>query len=185
MEVIPPAAVAWSHTGLEAFLKRDHVAVDLTAGNGKDTLFLAERASRVLAMAIQQAAIEKTAAFLNEKHVKNVALIRDSFENVSRYVDLKAVDVFVMNLGYLPGGDKDITTLWSSTERPLETILSDMKPGALISLSIYPGHETGKLESEGIEEMLAKLDQKNFKVNKITFPNQKHCPPYWVGIVRC
>lgn len=106
MEVIPTSAVAWSHTVLENFFTKDHVAVDLTAGNGKDTLFLAERASRVLAMDIQQAAIEKTEAFLKEKHVKNVALIRDSHENVSRYVDLQAVDVFVMNLGYLPGGDK-------------------------------------------------------------------------------
>lgn len=185
MEVIPTSAVAWSHTVLENFLTKDHVAVDLTAGNGKDTLFLAERASRVLAMDIQQAAIEKTEAFLKENHVKNVALIRDSHENVSRYVDLQAVDVFVMNLGYLPGGDKKITTTWPATMHTLYEILAAMKSGALLSLAIYPGHEEGKVESEGIKEMIGNLDQKVYKVVKITFPNQNHCPPYWVGIARC
>ena len=185
MEVMPTSAVAWSHVMLDRLLKQDHLVVDLTAGKGKDTLFAAKRAKEVVAMDIQPAAIEQTRALLREQDIKNVRLICDSHEALANVVDIASVDAFVMNLGYLPGGDKDITTLWSSTERTLETILSAMKPGALISLSIYPGHEAGKLESEGIEEMLAKLDQKIFNVNKITFPNQKHCPPYWVGIVRC
>lgn len=185
MEVMPTSAVAWSHVMLDRLLKQDHLVVDLTAGKGKDTLFAAKRAKEVVAMDIQPAAIEQTRALLREQDIKNVRLICDSHEVLANVVDIAFVDAFVMNLGYLPGGDKDITTLWSSTKRTLETILSAMKSGALISLSIYPGHEAGKLESEGIDEMLAKLDQKKFKVNKITFPNQKHCPPYWVGIVRC
>lgn len=185
MEVMPTSAVAWSHVMLDRLLKQDHLVVDLTAGKGKDTLFAAKRAKEVVAMDIQPAAIEQTRALLREQDIKNVRLICDSHEVLANVVDIAFVDAFVMNLGYLPGGDKDITTLWSSTKQTLETILSAMKSGALISLSIYPGHEAGKLESEGIEEMLAKLDQKKFKVNKITFPNQKHCPPYWVGIVRC
>lgn len=185
MEVMPTSAVAWSHVMLDRLLKQDHLVVDLTAGKGKDTLFAAKRAKEVVAMDIQPAAIEQTRALLREQDIKNVRLICDSHEVLANVVDIAFVDAFVMNLGYLPGGDKDITTLCSSTKRTLETILSAMKSGALISLSIYPGHEAGKLESEGIEEMLAKLDQKKFKVNKITFPNQKHCPPYWVGIVRC
>lgn len=185
MEVMPTSAVAWSHVMLDRLLKQDHLVVDLTAGKGKDTLFAAKRAKEVVAMDIQPAAIEQTRALLREQDIKNVRLICDSHEVLANVVDIAFVDAFVMNLGYLPGGDKDITTLWSSTKQTLETILSAMKSGALISLSIYPGHEAGKLESEGIDEMLAKLDQKKFKVNKITFPNQKHCPPYWVGIVRC
>lgn len=182
---MPTSAVAWSHVVLENFLKKDHLAVDLTAGNGKDTLFLARRASRVLAMDIQQAAMDKTDALLNKENVKNVQLIHDSFENLSDYVDLAEVDAFVMNLGYLPGGDKKITTTWPATKRTLNAILANMKSGALISLAIYPGHDAGKVESEGMEEMIGALDQKAYKVVKITFPNQNHCPPYWVGIARC
>lgn len=185
MEVMPTSAVAWSHVVLESFLKKDHLAVDLTAGNGKDTLFLARRASRVLAMDIQQAAMDKTEALLKKEAIKNAELILDSHENVSRYVDLAEVDAFVMNLGYLPGGDKKITTAWPATKRTLSEILAVMKSGALISLAIYPGHDAGKVESEGMEEMIGALDQKAYKVVKITFPNQNHCPPYWVGIARC
>lgn len=182
---MPTSAVAWSHSVLEAHLKKDHLAVDLTAGNGKDTLFLAERASRVLAMDIQQAAIDKTEALLKKEAIKNAELILDSHENVSNYVDLSEVDAFVMNLGYLPGGDKEITTTWPATNRTLNEILSNMKSGAFMSLAIYPGHDEGKVESEGIEAMIGALDQKAYKVVKITFPNQNHCPPYWVGIARC
>lgn len=182
---MPTSAVAWSHVVLESFLKKDHLVVDLTAGNGKDTLFLARRASRVLAMDIQQAAMDKTDALLNKENVKNVQLIHDSFENLSDYVDLAEVDAFVMNLGYLPGGDKKITTTWPATKRTLSEILAAMKSGALISLAIYPGHDAGKVESEGMEALIGALDQKAYKVVKITFPNQNHCPPYWVGIARC
>lgn len=182
---MPTSAVAWSHVVLENFLKKDHLAVDLTAGNGKDTLFLARRASRVLAMDIQQAAMDKTEALLKKEAIKNAELILDSHENVSRYVELSEVDAFVMNLGYLPGGDEKITTTWPATKRTLNAILANMKSGALISLAIYPGHDAGKVESEGMEALIGDLDQKAYKVVKITFPNQNHCPPYWVGIARC
>lgn len=182
---MPTSAVAWSHAILENFLKKNHLAVDLTAGNGKDTLFLARRARRVLAMDIQQAAMDKAEALLKKEEITNAKLILDSHENVSRYVNLSEVDAFVMNLGYLPGGDKKITTTWPATKRTLNAILANMKSGALISLAIYPGHDAGKVESEGMEALIGALDQKAYKVVKITFPNQNHCPPYWVGIARC
>lgn len=185
MEVMPTSAVAWSHKVLDGFLTKDHLAVDLTAGNGKDTIFLARRVGRVLAMDIQQAAIHKTEALLEKENIKNAELICDSHEHLSRYVEIPQVDAFVVNLGYLPGGDKNITTTWPATKRTLNEILASMKTDAFISLAIYPGHEEGKTESDGIEDLIGALDQKVYKVVKITFPNQNHCPPYWVGIARC
>ncbi|MDY3119254.1 MAG: class I SAM-dependent methyltransferase [Peptoniphilus sp.] len=185
MEVMAASAVAWSHAVLDRFLEETDIAVDLTAGNGKDTLFLAYRARYVVAMDIQEAAIEKTKGLMDERKVHNVRLIHDSHEALESYVTVREVDAFVMNLGYLPGGDKTITTTWASTERTLRTILASMKSGAIISLSIYPGHEAGKVESRGIDDMIRTLDQKLYRVSKILFPNQQHCPPYWVGIQRC
>lgn len=185
MEVMPTSAVAWSHVMLERFLQQDHLVVDLTAGKGKDTLFAAKRARDVVAMDIQPAAIEQTRALLREQDIKNVRLICDSHEALANYLDIASVDAFVMNLGYLPGGDKEVTTTWPVTKRTLNELLSAMKSGALISLAIYPGHDAGKVESEGMEALIGALDQKAYKVVKITFPNQNHCPPYWVGIARC
>lgn len=52
----------------------------------------------------------------------------------------------VFNLGYLPGGDKSITTNGSSTIKAIEQLLSIMKDEGLIVLVVYHGHPEGKAE---------------------------------------
>ena len=62
--------------------------VDATAGNGHDTLFLAEHVGEeghVYAFDIQQAALNSTAKRLGEL-TNRVSLILDSHENVDQYV---------------------------------------------------------------------------------------------------
>ncbi|MDD7362924.1 MAG: class I SAM-dependent methyltransferase [Peptoniphilus sp.] len=185
MEVMPSSAVAWSHVILDRRMTSENVAVDLTSGNGKDTLFLARRAARVVAFDIQRAAIENTASLLRSQGIENVELVCDSHEYIERYVDPEAVDVFVMNLGYLPKGDKSVTTMWETTKKTVDTILGAMKKGALLSICIYPGHDEGRRESIGLAERIEALNQRDFRVSRIQFPNQRHDPPYWIGIERC
>ena len=106
MEVIPGNAVRWSHFITEGLLNKNSLAVDLTAGNGHDTLFLAERAGQVISIDVQEVAIESTKKRLEEHRANNVELICDSHERIGDYVEIPKVDVFLMNLGYLPKGDK-------------------------------------------------------------------------------
>ena len=52
----------------------------------------------------------------------------------------------VFNLGYLPGGDKSITTNGHSTISAIEQLLELLKENGLIVLVVYHGHPEGKTE---------------------------------------
>lgn len=184
MEIIPGNAVRWSHFMAESLLNKNSLAVDLTAGNGHDTLFLAERVGRVIAMDIQDEAIRATNIRLGEHNVQNVELFCDSHERVADYVALEKVDVFFMNLGYLPKGDKKNTTEWETTKKTLELILKSMKKHGMISICVYPGHEEGAVESDGLKMFCKNLNRREYRVALSVFPNQHEDSPYWIGIER-
>lgn len=184
MEIIPGNAVRWSHLMAERILEEDSLAVDLTAGNGYDTLFLAEGAGRVVAMDIQEAAVASTNKRLEEHDIHNVKLICDSHEKIGHYVEIETVDVFFMNLGYLPKGDKKNTTKWETTKTTLELILKSMKKHGLFSICVYPGHDEGARERRGLEEYCKKLNPREYRVTVVKFPNQQDDSPYWIGIER-
>jgi len=48
------------------------------------------------------------------------------------------------NLGYLPGGDKDIITVSETTSLALEAAKRILMPGGLISIVVYVGHPGGR-----------------------------------------
>ncbi|KAJ6917713.1 hypothetical protein NC652_019901 [Populus alba x Populus x berolinensis] len=53
------------------------------------------------------------------------------------------VRLVAFNLGYLPGGDKTITTVSETTQLALEAAKKILIPGGLISLVVYVGHPGG------------------------------------------
>jgi len=48
------------------------------------------------------------------------------------------------NLGYLPGGDKEIITASETTSLALEAAKRILMPGGLISIVVYVGHPGGR-----------------------------------------
>ena len=104
-------------------LKEGDVAVDFTMGNGHDTEFLSKtvgEAGHVYAFDIQEAALISTAKNLESAGCfKNYTLIHDSHHNVKNYVD-RPIKAGMFNLGYLPGGDKSITTMRATTLPAIE-----------------------------------------------------------------
>lgn len=89
-------------------------ALDATAGNGHDTLFLCRlvgAAGRVLAFDVQPQAVENTNARLRENGCGQVGrAVLDSHANLAAYAAPGSVDAAVFNLGYLPGGDHGVFT---------------------------------------------------------------------------
>ena len=82
-----------------------NIVLDMTMGNGNDTLYLAKKVGekgRVYAFDIQGEAIKNTKKLIDENGINNAVLINDSHGNVLNYVSDK-VDFAVYNLGYLPG----------------------------------------------------------------------------------
>jgi hypothetical protein len=150
--------------------------VDATMGRGNDTLFLANHVKKVISFDIQEEALLSTKQLLDEHHIENVELILDSHENIDLYVDnFKGV---VFNLGYLPKGNKAITTEANVTILTLNKILSMLPIGGFILYVVYIGHQKGIEEAIALESYLETLNQNQFQVLKVSLPYQQNKPPY-------
>jgi hypothetical protein len=146
-------------------------AIDATLGNGYDTDFLSNNFSEVYSFDIQKSAIDNYSVKRNKK----VNLIHDSHEFIDKYID-KKIDCAMYNLGYLPGGDKTITTKVHSTLKSIECTLGLIKENGLITICIYSGHEEGTVEREAILSFISDLPKKEFGVMLHSFINRKNAP---------
>jgi tRNA1(Val) A37 N6-methylase TrmN6 len=154
--------------------------IDATAGNGNDTLFLAVNSqleAKIFAFDIQPAALEKTNELLASHNVAGKAqLLLTDHAHLAQYID-RQIDVAMFNLGYLPGQDHNITTKPASTLSALTAVLRLLSIGGVVSIVVYPGHLTGKLEAQLLLEFLPSLAQKVFSIGCWQMMNQIHNPP--------
>jgi len=181
-------AVEFSHFLLEKYAVQGGYFVDATSGNGKDTKFLAELAGTetdVLAFDIQEDAVNRTkenieAAGLSDK----VSIYHDSHSNIDGYISENNLAAVVYNLGYLPGGDKKITTEAETTIKALKKNLELLKKYGIIILVIYTGHPGGKKEKEAVLEFTSELNYKKYNVLHYDFINQKSKPPEVIALIK-
>lgn len=169
---------------VSAYLKEGDRAVDATCGNGKDTLFLCGRVGKtglVYAFDIQKQALEKARRTLETAgETAKVKWILDSHQNLLDYVQAREVQAVLFNLGYLPGGDKQVTTRKESTLEGARAALEALKRGGILSLVMYPGYPQGSLERLALLEMARSLDPKRFHCQHVSPVNQgegKILPP--------
>lgn len=156
------------------------VWVDFTMGNGNDTLFLSNLGGKVYAFDIQQEALDSTQKLLDKHEKNNVELILDSHANLEKHV-FEEIDGGIFNLGYLPKGDKNITTLAPSTIKAIESGLKLLKVSGILCIVVYVGHEQGAIESQEIENFVSNLDI--YKYNAIIHRSLNHKnAPYVIAI---
>jgi len=170
---------------LASVVEKGDSVVDATAGNGHDTLFLAELVGEnghVYAFDVQKEAIQSTADGLESANlIAQVSLIHDGHENVAKYVPGK-VSAAIFNLGYLPGSNHEIVTRGASTIQALESLLYLLKVGGLIVLVVYHGHEGGKSEKDALLSFVQQLPQSYAHVLSYQFVNQQNDPPFILAI---
>lgn len=154
--------------------------VDATAGNGRDTLFLAQNSpadATVWAFDIQEAALQKTKQLLiDHQLISKVQLILDSHAHISRHIS-GSVDLAMFNLGYLPGASHQITTNYLSTIEAVRQILDILSVGGVISLVAYPGHAEGCQENIALQRFFLELPANIFTVNQWQIINHVSSPP--------
>lgn len=169
---------------LDQKIKNGSVVVDATMGNGNDTLFLCQQVlpkGKIYAFDIQEVALKRTLKLLKDHHynaetVANIHCIKDSHENFDQYIS-ESVDVFMYNLGYLPGSDQSIITNPESTIKSLKSALSLLKVGGIISIIVYYGHPGGSREKEALENFWGLLSNRRFRIFQGSMPYNDHCPP--------
>lgn len=174
--------VDYAHLIIKEHINKDDIIVDATAGRGLDTLFLANLVKHVFAFDIQDDALKSTKELLDNNGVNNVTLIKDSYENIYQYVsDFKGV---IFNLGYLPNGDKTITTHPNITLSTVHMLVNKLVDLMFILIVVYPGHKAGLIESILLTDYLKDVDPTKFSILKVDLPFQTNRPPYIYFIKR-
>lgn len=172
-----------SHEYIEKAAGKGDIVIDATAGNGKDTVFLASLVGSeglVYAFDIQDSAIHNTRKLLQQKDLtEHVKLIKDRHENMNFYINEK-VKAVMFNLGYLPYGNHNIATTPQTTIRGLKNAMRLLQVNGLITIVIYHGGDTGFKEKEKVLEFTETIDYNEFSVIKTDFINQINCPPILV-----
>lgn len=166
-----------SHHIIKRFGYKFDIAVDATLGNGYDTDFLSKNFSKVYSFDIQKCAINT----YQSKNINNVVLVNNSHEDFSKYINGK-VDCIVYNLGFLPGGDKNITTKCQSTLMSLESSLNIIDKGGLITIALYRGHEEGKKEESAVISFAQNLPKEKYGVMLHSFINRNNTAPFLIVI---
>lgn len=140
-----PSHIHTAHALWRAHLKPRDTAIDATCGNGHDALVLAPLVGTLLCIDKQPEAIEATK--------KRLGPLPHVSYQLGSHAELPAISpqLIVYNLGYLPGGDKSITTKTESTLVSIRRALEILAPGGMISITCYPGHPEGARETEQVE----------------------------------
>lgn len=169
-----------AHQLIAEVVRPGDVVIDATAGNGHDTLFLARlvgEQGRVFAFDVQPEAIRATAARLEDAGINNVTLLQQDHAGLqdARVLPVRyrgQITAAMFNLGYLPGGDKGVTTRISSTIPAVITALAVLRQGGILTLIAYPGHPGGLAEMRQVAAVLSSLPPDRYRVE----PENKAAP---------
>ncbi|MBA3602511.1 MAG: class I SAM-dependent methyltransferase [Parachlamydiaceae bacterium] len=184
-----------AHCYWEQQLQLGDCAIDATCGNGHDTLKLCElvlslEGGKIFAFDIQEDALKTTqnlvqsklaanllsqVTYINECHSDFKGPINRALTCSDRF-QLEPVKLIVYNLGYLPGGDKGLTTAVNTTLHSVQAAAELIAPGGLISITCYPGHPEGALEETAILEMTASFSRFDWNCCHHRWINKKNAP---------
>lgn len=160
-----------SHALMQKYLNQDDILIDATLGNGFDSLYCSSIVKNIYGFDIQEKAINNSKELLKEK--ANINYILDSHENYQSYLTNPTAAIF--NLGYLPGGNKEITTLSTSTLKTVKLLLDEASLRFLL-LVVYPGHDEGSIESEQLKNFLNQ--ETRYEILKVNLINRSDKSPY-------
>ncbi len=168
------------HHILSEKLRPGDRAVDGTVGNGWDMLKMCEMVGprgKVYGFDIQKEAVIRTRQRLETAGCDGQAELFCCSHSEVRERIHEPIRAFTMNLGYLPGGNKEIVTKKELTVKALEGLTDLLSSGGTGTVLVYYGHEGGKAEKEGVETFMKNLAPDWGQVTQMEIVNRKNCPP--------
>ncbi len=178
-------AVDFVHMVLDRVVTEGSIVIDATLGNGHDAEFLAGRIGTtgvLYGFDIQQEAVRAASDKL-KNHQGQLRLLGIGHEHLAASISPEhagVVSAVVFNLGYLPGGDKAVTTVTETTIDAVTQALGVLRPGGIMTIVGY-AHPEGERECAALRQLLGILPQSEFACAETKFVNQRGNPP--VGFV--
>ncbi len=148
-------ATEQAHLVVRHVLNPGDWAVDATAGNGHDTVFLAHCAGptgRVFGFDVQEAAIRATSR--RAEGMPHVTLFHCGHETLCQRLPSEGrgrIAAVMFNFGYLPGGAKDLVTKPETTLDALGQAVTLLRIGGMITTVLYGGHPGGADEAAAVK----------------------------------
>ena len=102
-------------------------------------------------------------------------LILAGHERMAEFVKEPARAI-VFNLGWLPGGDKSITTLRETTLPAIRDAISLMDRDAILNIAVYPGHAEGDAEGQMILDYLRGISRHRVCATLVKIVNSPTSP---------
>ena len=175
---------AKAHSYWKSWLNPGQRVLDATAGNGHDTLALAKivgPSGMVIAVDLQQSAIDATRLRLSEAGcLDSVNLHCGSHQQPANFLPQSLagqLSLAVFNLGYLPGGNTQVTTLASTTLESLRNLQPWLAPRHMLSIITYPGHPEGHKEHQAFQLWLTRNSHRYQAIWQHIPPTNNACPP--------
>jgi len=161
-----PSVLTMAHRLAAERIRPGDAAIDATVGNGVDTAFLARAVGpkgAVYGFDIQQAALDAARARVASAAPETrLELFLASHHRMAELLPAKLagqVSAVMFNLGYLPGaeGARSIVTRPETTLAALDASLTFLRPGGVLTVVVYTGHEGGREEGEAVDEWARSL----------------------------
>lgn len=165
-----------AHNIIKSYVEDKNIAIDATLGNGYDCDFLSSYFKKVYAFEIQKEACEK---YIDKNN--NVKIINESHHKIDEFIN-EEVNCICYNLGYLPGGNKDITTLAETSLKSIQIALNLLVQNGLMTIAIYRGHNEGKEEENCILKYLRTLPKNKYGVMLHECINRSNVSPLLVVV---
>lgn len=179
-----------AHELCRGALSPGDAAIDATAGNGHDTLFLARAvgpSGTVFAFDVQSDAIAATSQRLTDEGLTNVTLLQRDHAEMDAAVPSEfhgQVAAVMFNLGYLSGGDHGIVTRPSTTLAAVQQSLALLRRGGVLTVLAYTGHAGGREEADLVQRRLAGLNRDEWDVATFTSDGTRSPAPQLFVVTR-
>ncbi|HZK18355.1 MAG TPA: class I SAM-dependent methyltransferase [Clostridia bacterium] len=164
---------------IKSVIREGSTVCDATCGNGYDTAFMATLVGKgkVYSFDIQREALEATKALLARNGLTgNVKLIHDGHENMDKHIN-EPIQAVMFNLGYLPGGNHEITSKKGTTLKALDYALNILAVGGRASIVAYTGHPGGLEERDAVNEYVSNLEPSVYTVISTRLLNRSRPAP--------
>jgi glycine/D-amino acid oxidase-like deaminating enzyme len=154
---------------ISQFLRHGDTAIDATAGNGHDTCFLAQcvgPSGKVFAIDLQEPAIDVTSKRLRAASLQNVSLLNDDHRRLNELIPREVhgrIGAIMFNLGFLPGGNRQVTTQPDSTRAAIIQAVDLLRPLGLLTVVAYTGHDGGAAEAQFVAALMEELPAERFE----------------------
>ena len=184
---LPPRPTVLAQAMIRPLIREGDLVIDATAGNGHDTLFLAQCVGvggRVLAFDVQEVALISARHRLAEAgYGKRAEFFHEPHSQMGAHASPETAAVVMFNLGYLPGENHELTTVTGETLAALDVAARVIQAGGVLSVICYPGHASGAEEAEAVESWMSQLPEKGWRVAKYgAIGTQRPAPFLLLGV---